>query len=219
MLSKKINKGCLLTWFKRQPVFVNKKGVRKSWTILLQGLVILVRDTHLQDTMQVFLAIDYLAQFFNTKVDKIKFKGLVGSFEYAGKKVLLLKPMTYMNASGESIIEAVNFYKIKPEKLIVIYDDIAFDVGVVKMRKKGSDGGHNGIKSIIQCLGTEEFPRIRIGIGVPKYDMVKYVLSEFEDGEKEKIFRAIEKASNGIKILLESDIDRAMNYINGDVVV
>ncbi|WAM32049.1 aminoacyl-tRNA hydrolase [Caldicellulosiruptor naganoensis] len=166
-----------------------------------------------------FLAIDYLAQTFNTKVDRINFKGLVGSFEYAGKKVLLLKPMTYMNASGDSIIEAVNFYKIKPEKLIVIYDDIAFDVGVVKMRKKGSDGGHNGMKSIIQRLGTEEFPRIRIGIGIPKEDMIKYVLSEFEDDEKQKVFRAIEKAAQGIKILLESGIDRAMNYINGDVVV
>lgn len=166
-----------------------------------------------------FLAIDYLAQTFNTKVDRIKFKGLVGSFEYADKKVLLLKPMTYMNSSGDSIVEAVNFYKIKPEKLIIIYDDIAFDVGVVKMRKKGSDGGHNGVKSIIQRLGTEEFPRIRIGIGVPKEDMVKYVLSEFEDYEKQKIFKAIEKAAQGIKILLESGIDRAMNYINGDVVV
>ena len=166
-----------------------------------------------------FLAIDYLAQTFNTKVDRIKFKGLVGSFEYADKKVLLLKPMTYMNSSGDSIIEAVNFYKIKPEKLIVIYDDIAFDVGVVKMRKKGSDGGHNGVKSIIQRLGTEEFPRIRIGIGVPKDDMVKHVLSEFEDDEKQKIFRAIEKTAQGIKILLENGIDRAMNYINGDVVV
>lgn len=166
-----------------------------------------------------FLAIDYLAQTFNTKVDRIKFKGLIGSFEYADKKVLLLKPMTYMNSSGDSIIEAVNFYKIKPEKLIVIYDDIAFDVGVVKMRKKGSDGGHNGVKSIIQRLGTEEFPRIRIGIGVPKDDMVKHVLSEFEDDEKQKIFRAIEKTAQGIKILLENGIDRAMNYINGDVVV
>ncbi len=166
-----------------------------------------------------FLAIDYLAQAFNTRVDKIKFKGLAGSFEYAGKKVLLLKPMTYMNSSGDSIIEAVNFYKIKPEKLIVIYDDIAFDVGVVKMRKKGSDGGHNGVKSIIQRLGTEEFVRIRIGIGIPKDDMVKYVLSEFEDNEKQKVFRAIEKAAQGIKILLESNIDRAMNFINGDVVV
>jgi len=206
-------------YFKRQPVFVGLKRSENRLDYIIAGLGN-PGDRYTFTRHNVgFLTIDYLAQFFNTKVDKIKFKGLVGSFEYAGKKVLLLKPMTYMNASGESIIEAVNFYKIKPEKLIVIYDDIAFDVGVVKMRKKGSDGGHNGVKSIIQRLGTEEFPRIRIGIGVPKYDMVKYVLSEFEDGEKERIFRAIEKASNGIKILLESDIDRAMNYINGDVVV
>lgn len=127
--------------------------------------------------------------------------------------------MMYMNVSGDSIIEVVNFYKIKFEKFIVIYDDIVFDVGVVKMRKKGFDGGYNGVKLIIQCLGIEEFFRIRIGIGVLKYDMVKYVLFEFEDGEKEKIFKVIEKAVNGIKILFESDIDRVMNYINGDVVV
>lgn len=164
-----------------------------------------------------FLTIDYLSQMFGVKVDKIKFKGLMTSFEFANKKVLLLKPMTYMNASGESILEAVNFYKIKPQNLVIIYDDIAFDIGVVKMRQKGSDGGHNGMKSIIEKLGTDQFPRVRIGIGIPKGDLISHVLSEFEENEKEKVFKAIQKASEGIKILLTDGIDKAMNYINQDV--
>lgn len=161
-----------------------------------------------------FLTIDYLAQLFNVKVDKVKFKGIVGSLEYMNKKVLLLKPMTYMNSSGESIIDAVSFYKIKPQSLLVIYDDIAFDVGIVKMRIKGSDGGHNGMKSIIYHLNSQDFPRIRIGIGSPKYDMVHHVLSNFEESEKEKVFNAIKKAAEGVKIYISEGIDKAMNFIN-----
>ncbi|MEZ0537677.1 aminoacyl-tRNA hydrolase [Caldicellulosiruptoraceae bacterium PP1] len=161
-----------------------------------------------------FLTIDYISQLLNINVEKIGFKGVYGTIEYKGKKIMLLKPMTYMNSSGDSIVEAVNFYKLKPQNLLVIYDDIAFDVGIVKMRMKGSDGGHNGMKSIIQRLSTDQFPRLRIGIGIPKYDMVDHVLSNFGDNEKEKIFNAIKKASEGALLFVSEGIDKAMNFVN-----
>ena len=115
-----------------------------------------------------FEAIDYMANKYNIEVNRIKFKGVFGEGFIDNKKVILLKPTTYMNLSGESIREVINFYKISNENIIVIYDDISLEVGKLRIREKGSDGGHNGIKSIIANLGSDVFPRIKIGVGQPK---------------------------------------------------
>ena len=147
-----------------------------------------------------FDTIDVLADKLNTSVDEKKFKGLYGRGIIAGEKVILLKPQTFMNLSGESVREAADFYKVDPEHIIVIYDDISLDVGQLRIRKKGSAGGHNGIKNIIAHLGTQEFPRIKVGVGdkPPRMDLADYVLSRFSKEDREKMEQAFKDAAEAV---------------------
>ena len=163
-----------------------------------------------------FDTIDVLADKLNTSVDEKKFKGLYGRGIIAGEKVILLKPQTFMNLSGESVREAADFYKVDPEHIIVIYDDISLDVGQLRIRKKGSAGGHNGVKNIIAHLGTQEFPRIKVGIGnKPEgWDLADYVLSKYTKAEQEALEEASEGVIGAVKLMLADDIEAAMNKYN-----
>lgn len=161
--------------------------------------------------------LDILADKHSISVDTTKFKGLIGKGIINGEKVILLKPLTYMNLSGESIREAVDYYKTDPETdLIVIYDDIYLDPGNIRIRKQGSAGGHNGMKNIISHLGTEIFPRVRIGVGEkPKaYDLKDYVLGHFSKDEADAMQDGMIRAVNAVEKILAGDIDGAMTEYN-----
>lgn len=162
-----------------------------------------------------FAAIDYIADKYNIELNRIKFKGVFGEGLINGKKVILLKPTTYMNLSGESIREVINFYKISNEEVIVIYDDISLEVGRLRIREKGSHGGHNGIKSIIANMGTDIFPRVKIGVGAPKGNLVSHVLGKFNNDEVEILRETIKASSEAVSIMLKSDTKEAMNKLNG----
>lgn len=162
-----------------------------------------------------FEAIDYLANKYNIDVNRTKFKGVFGEGFINGNKVILLKPSTYMNLSGESIIEVINFYKLKNEEVIVIYDDISLEVGKLRIREKGSAGGHNGIKSIIAHLGSDVFPRIKIGVGQPKGDLVSHVLGRFSDAENKDLLEVIEASAKSVEIIIKDGTKEAMNKMNG----
>lgn len=164
-----------------------------------------------------FLAIDRIAEKTSISVDRMKYKSLIGIGEIEGKKVLLMKPQTYMNNSGEAVQEAMNFYKIPIEKVLVIFDDISLDVGKMRIRRKGSDGGHNGIKSIIQLCGSENFPRVKVGVGKkphPAYDLADWVLSRFTEKEREDLSPVFDNSYEAAKLFLENQIDKAMNKFN-----
>lgn len=161
--------------------------------------------------------IDELADKYNIRVMESKFKGLIGKGIINGEKVILLKPLTYMNLSGESVSEAVNFFKIDETKeLIVVADDISLDVGHIRMRKKGSAGGHNGLKSIIARLGHEEFMRIKMGVGDKPagYDLADYVLGHFSKEEEKIIAESKKTAVLAIETIMSDGIDKAMNLYN-----
>ena len=162
-----------------------------------------------------FAAVDYIVDKYNIELNRIKFKGVFGEGFIDGKKVILLKPTTYMNLSGESIREVINFYKISNEEVIVIYDDISLEVGRLRIREKGSHGGHNGIKSIIANLGTDVFPRVKIGVGAPKGNLVSHVLGKFSEDEIEILRETIKASSDAVSIMLKSDTKEAMNKFNG----
>ena len=162
-----------------------------------------------------FEAVDYIADKYNIELNRIKFKGIFGEGMINGKKVILLKPTTYMNLSGDSIREVVNFYKIPNEDIIVIYDDISLEVGRLRIREKGSHGGHNGIKSIIANLSSDVFPRVKIGVGGPKGDLVSHVLGKFSNSEIEVLRESIIATSEAVVTILSRDTKEAMNKFNG----
>ncbi|SCJ95133.1 Peptidyl-tRNA hydrolase [uncultured Clostridium sp.] len=162
-----------------------------------------------------FEAVDYIADKYNIELNRIKFKGIFGEGMINGKKVILLKPTTYMNLSGDSIREVVNFYKISNEDIIVIYDDISLEVGRLRIREKGSHGGHNGIKSIITNLSSDVFPRVKIGVGGPKGDLVSHVLGKFSNSEIEVLRESIMATSEAVATILSRDTKEAMNKFNG----
>ena len=163
-----------------------------------------------------FDAINHLSRKLNINVNKEKFKGIYGDTILNGEKVILLKPQTYMNLSGESIIQFKQFYKIPPEKIIVIYDDIDVDVGKIKIRKKGGPGSHNGMKSVVKELKSEDFPRIRVGIGKPMFKemMIGYVLEKLNGNEREILEESTKLAANAVYDIITSGIDKAMNMYN-----
>ena len=163
-----------------------------------------------------FSMIDVIGNKFDIDVTTKKHKALVGRGVIDGMRVILAKPQTYMNLSGESIREIADFYKIEPENIIIIYDDISLDVGQLRIRKKGSAGGHNGVKNIIAYLGTQEFPRIKVGIGnKPEgWDLADYVLSRYSKAEQEALEEAAEGVVGALKLMLADDIDGAMNRYN-----
>ncbi|MBO5943779.1 MAG: aminoacyl-tRNA hydrolase [Clostridia bacterium] len=164
-----------------------------------------------------FLCVDMLSEKLNFRVDKLKFKSLIADATIGGHRCIVMKPQTYMNNSGEAVRECANFYKIKPENIIVIYDDISLDVGKLRIRRKGTDGGHNGIKSIIYHLNSDQFPRIKVGCGKkphPDYNLADWVLSEFKKDEQKALEPALENACKAIELLLDNQIDKAMNLYN-----
>ena len=160
--------------------------------------------------------IDALADAFQIDVTTKKHKAIVGRGVIEGMKVILAKPQTYMNLSGESIREIADFYKIDPENMIIIYDDISLDVGRLRIRKKGSAGGHNGIKNIIAHLGTDVFPRIKVGVGEKPqgWDLADYVLSKYSKEEQQALREASDDVIGAVKLMVMDNIDAAMNQYN-----
>ncbi len=164
-----------------------------------------------------FMFIDRLAQRMDADVKQLKFKSLYRSINIDGVKVLIVKPQTFMNNSGEAVRDILNFYKIPPENLIVVFDDVSLDVGKLRIRKKGSDGGHNGIKSIIYQLASANFPRIKIGIGpkpYPDMDLADFVLGKIKGEEEIKLANAIDNAVDAVQLMLNGETDKAMNKFN-----
>lgn len=164
-----------------------------------------------------FLALDRIAQECGAQVNRARFHALTGEATIGEHRVLLVKPQTLMNASGLSVQEAADFYKIPPERILVLSDDISLPVGALRFRKKGSAGGHNGLKDIIACIGSEEFPRIRIGIGAkphPDYDLAAWVLSEFSEEDRKLLADAAEVVSQGVRLILGGDFDGAAQLCN-----
>lgn len=165
-----------------------------------------------------FDTIDLIAEQYNIKVNKIKHKALTGEGIIKGERVLLLKPQTYMNLSGESIREAVEWYKTPPENLIIIYDDVDLPLGKIRVRPSGSSGTHNGMKSVIYLLQTDSFPRVRIGIGkAPEgWDLADYVLSRFPPEERKLVDSAIAAAAEAAVTIITEGVERAMSRFNGN---
>ena len=163
-----------------------------------------------------FDTINKIANKYNIEINKKKFKGLYGTGIIEGQKVILLKPQTYMNLSGEAIIKYKDFYKIPSENIIVIYDDIDVDIGKIKIRKKGGPGTHNGMKSVVEELQTEEFPRIRVGIGKPMFKemMIGYVLQKLQGEERDILNESTKKAADAVCDIITYGIDKAMNMYN-----
>lgn len=165
-----------------------------------------------------FLCLDLLCNKYSVKTDKVKYKALIGTVLIDSHPCLLMRPQTYMNNSGEAIKEAADFYKIPPEKVIVIYDDISLNAGTLRIRKKGSAGGHNGIKSIISQLGSDNFPRLKIGVGErkdPDADLKDHVLKKLSKEDLATLRTAMEKAVDAIPVMLSGDVDLAMSRFNG----
>lgn len=163
-----------------------------------------------------FLALDRLAGRLGVAITKKAHQGLTAAVEIAGKKCLLLKPATFMNESGRSVGDAARFYKLPPERVLVLFDDISLDVGRLRLRRKGSPGGHNGIKSI-SCYIGEDFPRIKIGVGAkprPDYDLAAWVLSRFREEEKARLDEALDGAADAVSLIVAGEMDAAMNRYN-----
>ena len=164
-----------------------------------------------------FMAVERIAEKHHTEIKRLKFKGLVGECSLAGKKVLLLKPSTFMNLSGQSVKEAMTFYKLPPERVIVLYDDINLEPGKLRIRRKGSDGGHNGMKNIIYLSGSDQFPRIRLGVGKkphPDYNLADWVLSRFTPQERKDLSLALDNAAAAAELMVAGNTDKAMNLYN-----
>ena len=164
-----------------------------------------------------FAVLDTLAEQLGEKIDRLRFKGKTAEVTINGKRCLLLKPTTYMNNSGESIVQALEFYKIDAANLIVVCDDISLDCGKLRIRRKGSHGGHNGLRSICDLTGRDDFPRIKMGVGKkphPDYDLAKWVLGKFGKEDAAKMKESAENACECIKLMVQGDTDQAMNKYN-----
>jgi PTH1 family peptidyl-tRNA hydrolase len=160
-----------------------------------------------------FMAADLLVKKAGGSFDKLRFKANTADINIEGVRVLVIKPVTFMNCSGESVIEAMNYYRIKPEQVLIICDEIYLDPGDIRIRRKGSHGGHNGLKSIFEDSSEENFPRIKIGIGKKpeRYDLADWVLSKFTDSEKTAMEKAYENSVEAAKLIISGNIDKAMN--------
>ncbi len=165
-----------------------------------------------------FRAIDILGDKLGIKIDRAKYRGLYGQGTYKGQKLILLKPQTFMNLSGLSVMDAARFYKLTPERIIVLFDDISLDVGRLRIRGDGSAGGHNGIKSIIGSINSQSFPRVKIGVGAkphPDYELADWVLSAFRPEEEKCLAPALERAADAALVLIEQGVYEAANRFNG----
>lgn len=164
-----------------------------------------------------FLALDLLAERQKLKVNRIKYKALVAETEFGGARCLLMKPQTYMNLSGESVGEAARFYKVPADHVLVISDDVSLPVGRLRIRKSGSAGGHNGLKNIIQHLGTDAFPRIKVGVGMPDHpdhEMIDWVIGKPQGEEAKTLRAALDRAADAALSVIDEGPDRAMNRFN-----
>lgn len=164
-----------------------------------------------------FMSIDTLAKNLNVEINKLKFKSLYCTTEIDNKKVLLLKPQTFMNLSGQAVTEAMAFYKVPPENVIILLDDISLPVGKMRIRKKGSDGGQNGMKNIIYLSGSDMFPRVKIGIGAkpnPQWNLADWVLSHFTDNDMNLLSDVTQNVVEAVKFMINGEIEKAMNKFN-----
>ena len=165
-----------------------------------------------------FQAADILAKREDISINKLKYRSLTATVELGGAKVLVMKPQTYMNLSGEAVREAVNFYKLPPERVLVIYDDVAIPVGKIRVRPNGSAGGHNGIKNITLHLGTDAYPRVKIGVGSPQHpehEMVDWVIGTPTQAERKILQQMQEKALDAVECIIKDGVPAAMNRYNG----
>lgn len=165
-----------------------------------------------------YMVADEVAGRQNKPIQRLKFKALTNILSISGEKVLVMKPITYMNLSGEAVRPAADFYKIPPDHVLVVSDDTALALGRLRIRTKGSAGGHNGLKNIIQHLGTDQFPRLRVGVGEkphPDYDLADWVLGKFVGEDKKTIDAAVKRAADAIECILAEGIDRGMGKFNG----
>jgi PTH1 family peptidyl-tRNA hydrolase len=161
-----------------------------------------------------FLVVDHLAEKHGIKVDTIKHKALIGSGTINGEKVILVKPQTFMNLSGESVMAIMNYYKVAIEDLMVVYDDVDIDLCRLRLRKKGSSGSHNGMKNIIYLLKDDNFPRLRFGIGRPERDIIEHVLGRFSSESMDELKEAIVRAGEALETYIDDGIEIAMNKFN-----
>ena len=165
-----------------------------------------------------FRALDILAEKLRCKVDKGKFQGLYGQCTYEGRKLLLLKPQTYMNLSGKSVLQLSAYFHIPPQRIIVLFDDISLPPGRLRIRPDGSAGGHNGIKSVIAELGSQDFPRVKIGVGAKpnaEYDLADWVLSDFSAGEEKELQGALERSADAALCIITHGVSETANRFNG----
>ena len=165
-----------------------------------------------------FMVADELGERHNIPIQRLKFRALTNTITVGDEKVLLMKPVTYMNLSGEAVHEAAAFYKIPPEHILVVSDEVSLAPGKLRVRRSGSAGGHNGLKNIIAHLGTDQFPRIRVGVGQkphPDYDMADWVLGKFQGEDKKAVEAAVKKAADAAECLIQEGVDKAMNKYNG----
>ena len=191
---------------------------RNSETWLIVGLGNPGREYENTRHNAGFRALDILASKLGCKVDKAKFQGLYGQVNYKGRKLLLLKPQTYMNLSGRSVLQLSAFFHVPPQNIIILFDDISLEPGRLRLRKDGSAGGHNGIKSIIQELGSQEFPRVKIGVGAkphPDFDLANWVLSAFTAQEEKALQPALQRAADAALSIIDSGIYETANRFNG----
>lgn len=196
-------------------MFFKKKSSNISW--IIAGLGNPEPKYEITRHNAGFLAIDRIADNANVSIKKMKFHALIGEAELGGERCLLLKPLTYMNKSGEAIAEAMRYYQIPPERVLILFDDISLDPGKLRIRQKGSAGGHNGIKSIIEMTKSSDFPRIKIGVGKkphPDYDLADWVLSKFKKDELPLMDEAFTNAADAAAMIVSGSVDRAMNCYN-----
>lgn len=164
-----------------------------------------------------FLALDRMCGRLGTQVKRLKFQSLCGDGAVAGQRVLFLKPSTFMNRSGEAVRDAMQFYKIPPERVVILFDDVSLDPGHIRIRRKGSDGGHNGMKNIIYLTGKDTFPRVKIGVGKkshPEMDLADWVLSKFSPGERKQLENILDDVADAVELIVSGDINGAMNRYN-----
>ena len=198
-------------------IFGKKKEFSSNFDFLIVGLGNPGKQYESTRHNAGFICIDVLAEKYGIKINKLKFKSLIGEGRIEGKRCLLLKPQTFMNLSGEAVRDAVEFYKIPIENVIVICDDISLEPGKMRIRRKGSHGGQNGMRNIIFHLKDDNFPRIKIGIGAkpnPEYDLADWVLSRFSQSEAKLIKQVADNTVSAIEIMVKGDIDKAMSNYN-----
>ena len=194
----------------------NKKSSSLDWIVVFLGNP---GDKYENTRHNVgFMTADVLGERLNKPIQRLKFKALTNVVEYGGCRVLLMKPITYMNLSGEAVREACMFYKLPPERVLVVSDDVSLPAGKIRLRRNGTAGGHNGLRSIIGQLHSDQFPRLKIGVGAkphPDYDMADWVLGHFSKEDRKAIDAAIDRALDAMECLFTQGIDKAMSRYNG----